>query len=117
MEIHDNTNIKQIEYKMLLEMHNKYDIPFIFATDTHYIHEEDAKYRDLLLKGKGINYPEEDGFIMDYPDSEKVFERFEKQGVFTRKQVEDSLRNTWIVDDFEEIVMTKTLKCLRFIQI
>ncbi|MCY8549281.1 PHP domain-containing protein [Bacillus haynesii] len=111
LEIHDNTNIKQIEYnKMLLEMHNKYDIPFIFATDTHYIHEEDAKYRDLLLRGKGINYPEEDGFIMDYPDSEKVFERFEKQGVFTRKQVEDSLRNTWIVDDFEEIVMTKDIK-------
>ncbi|MDS7057070.1 PHP domain-containing protein [Klebsiella pneumoniae] len=111
LEIHDNTNIKQVEYnRMLLDMHNKYGIPFIFATDTHYIHEEDAKWRDLLLRGKGIYYPEEDGFIMDYPTSDKVFERFEKQGVFTREQVESALRNTWIVDKFETIKMDKEIK-------
>lgn len=108
LEIHDNTNIKQVNYnKKLLKMHEKYKIPFIFATDTHYIHEEDAKWRDLLLKGKGINYPEEDGFILDYPEPQKIFERFEKQGVFTKDQVEQSLRNTLIVDTFEEIVMDK----------
>lgn len=111
LEIHDNTNIKQVEYnKLLLNMHNKYGIPFIFATDTHYILEEDAKWRDLLLRGKGIFYPEEDGFIMDYPTSEQVFERFEKQGVFTREQVEDAMRNTCIVDTFEDIIMTKEIK-------
>ncbi|UUV46994.1 DNA polymerase III alpha subunit [Bacillus phage vB_BanS-Thrax5] len=111
LELHDNTHPLQVEYnKMLLEMHEKYDIPFIFATDTHYIHEEDAKYRDLLLKGKGIFYPEEEGFIMDYPTSDKVFERFEQQGVFTREQVESALQNTWIVDDFEEIQMDKEIK-------
>lgn len=111
LEIHDNTNIKQVEYnKMLLDMHIKHDIPFIFATDTHYIYEEDAKWRDLLLKGKGIHYPEEDGFIMDYPTSEQVFERFDKQGVFTREQVEDSMRNTLIADTFEDIEMDKEFK-------
>ena len=108
LEIHDNTNIKQVNYnKKLLKMNEKYGIPFIFATDTHYIHEEDAKWRDLLLKGKGINYPEEDGFILDYPEPEQIFERFEKQGVFTKEQVEESLKNTLIVDDFEEIIMDR----------
>lgn len=111
LEIHDNTNIKQVEYnRMLLKMHNKYHIPFIFATDTHYIYPEDAKWRDLLLKGKGINYPEEDGFILDYPTSDQVFERFEKQGVFTRRQVEDSMKNTCIADSFEDIQMNKEIK-------
>ncbi|MFQ3543674.1 PHP domain-containing protein [Halobacillus rhizosphaerae] len=111
LELHDNTHIKQVEYnKMLLNMHNKHNIPFIFATDTHYIHEEDAKWRDLLLKGKNIFYPEEDGFIMDYPTTDKVFARFEKQGVFSRKQVEDALRNTWVADDFETIKMNKDIK-------
>lgn len=111
LEIHDNTNIKQVEYNiMLLDMHNKHKIPFVFATDTHYIYPEDAKYRDLLLKGKGIHYPEEDGFIMDYPTSEQVFERFERQGVFTREQVEEAMKNTCIVDDFEEIKMNKEIK-------
>lgn len=111
LEIHDNTNIKQVEYnKVLLDIHNKYKIPFVFATDTHYIYEDDAKYRDLLLKGKGIIYPEEDGFIMDYPTHEQIFERFQKQGVFTREQVESALINTCIVDDFEEIEMNKEIK-------
>lgn len=111
LEIHDNTNIKQIEYnKMLLNMHNKHKIPFVFATDTHYIYEEDAKYRDLLLRGKGIIYPEEEGFIMDYPTSEQVFQRFERQGVFTRMQVEEAMRNTCIVDEFEDISMNKEIK-------
>jgi DNA polymerase III alpha subunit len=108
LEIHDNTNIKQVDYnKKLLKMHEKYGIPFIFATDTHYIYEEDEQWRDLLLKGKGINYPEEDGFILDYPEPHRIFERFEKQGVFTREQVEESLRNTLIVDTFEEIIMDR----------
>lgn len=111
LEIHDNTNIKQVEYnKKLLDMHNKYKIPFIFATDTHYIYEEDAKYRDLFLKGKGIYYPEEEGFIMDYPEPEKVFERFKQQGVFTVEQIESALKNTWIVDDFEEVKINKEIK-------
>lgn len=111
LEIHDNTNIKQVEYnKKLLKMHEKFGIPFIFATDTHYIHEEDAKWRDLLLRGKGIIYPEEDGFIMDYPTPQQVFERFEKQGVFTEEQVVDAMNNTCIVDTFEDILMDKEIK-------
>ena len=111
LEIHDNTNHMQVTYnKMLLEMHNKYGIPFIFATDTHYIHEEDAKWRDLLLRGKEIIYPEEEGFILDYPTSDQIFERFEKQGVFTQEQVEDSMRNTWVVETFEDIVIDKEIK-------
>lgn len=111
LEIQCHTHIKQIEYnKRLLDLHKKYNIPFIFATDTHYIYEEDAKYRDLFLKGKKIFYPEEEGFVMDYPDPEKIFQRFEQQGVFTREQIESALRNTWIVDDFEEIKMNKEIK-------
>lgn len=111
LELHDNTHVKQVEYnKKLLYMHEKYGIEFIFATDTHYIYEEDTKWRDLFLKGKDIHYPEEEGFILDYPTSDKIFERFEKQGVFTRKQIERALENTLIVDDFEEIKMSKDIK-------
>lgn len=111
LEIHDNTNIKQVDYnKKLLALHEKHNIPFVFATDTHYIYEEDAKYRDLLLRGKGIYYPEEDGFIMDYPTHEQVFERFEKQGVFTREHVISALESTLIADDFEDVELDKEFK-------
>lgn len=111
LEIHDNTHPMQVDYnKIILNLHNKYKIPLIHATDSHYIYEEDDKYRTVFLNGKGIFYPEEEGFILDYPDSNTIFDRYEKQGVFTKQQVEDSLRNTWIIDDFEDIEMDKDIK-------
>ncbi|QJI52410.1 DNA polymerase III alpha subunit [Psychrobacillus phage Perkons] len=111
LEIHDNAHPMQVKYnEIILELHNKYKIPFIHATDSHYIHEEDDKYRTIFLNGKGIFYPEEEGFILDYPDSDKIFERYEKQGVFNKQQVEDSLKNTWIIDNFEDIEMDKEIK-------
>src|SRR5690606_41819925 len=90
--------------------HQKYNIPLFHATDTHYIYEEDAIHRDDLLKGKGIFYPEEDGFILDYPDTETILKRYREQGVFSKNQVIDALKNTHIVYDFEDIKMTKEIK-------
>lgn len=111
LEIHDNTNEKQVKYnRKLLKLHEKYNIPLVHATDTHYIYPEDNIHRDDLLKGKGVYYPEEDGFVLDYPDSDTIFQRYERQGVFTKEQVESALKNTWIVDDFEEIEMNKEIK-------
>lgn len=111
LEIHDNTHIMQVDYnKKILELHNKYKIPLIHATDSHYIYPEQDKDRTQFLNGKNIYYPEEDGFILDYPDSNLIFERYEEQGVFTRKQVKSSLENTLILNDFEDIDMDKEIK-------
>ncbi len=111
LEIHDNTHPMQVEYnKKILELHKKYHIPFIHATDSHYIYPEQDKDRTEFLNGKNIYYPEEEGFILDYPDSDAIFERYEKQGVFTKEQVKSALKNTWIIDDFEDIHMDKEVK-------
>ncbi|PKR83527.1 PHP domain-containing protein [Heyndrickxia camelliae] len=111
LELHDNTHPMQVEYnKKILALHQKYDIPFIHATDSHYIYPEQDKDRTEFLNGKNIYYPEEEGFILDYPDSDTIFQRYEEQGVFTRGQVESALRNTLIIDDFEDIKMDKEIK-------
>ena len=111
LEIHDNVHPFQIEYnKKILSLHNKYNIPFVHANDTHYIHPEDSKDRDDLLKGKGIFYPEEDGFILDYPISSTILERYERQGVFSQEQVISALQNTLIAREFEDIKMDKEIK-------
>lgn len=111
LELHDNTHPMQVEYnKKILELHNKYNIPFIHATDSHYIYPEQDKDRTEFLNGKNIYYPEEEGFILDYPDSDTIFRRYEEQGVFTREQIAESLRNTLIIDEFEDIVMDKQIK-------
>ncbi|MGG0308257.1 PHP domain-containing protein [Priestia megaterium] len=111
LELHDNTHPMQVEYnKKILELHNKYKIPFIHATDSHYIFPEQDKDRTEFLNGKNIYYPEEDGFILDYPSSKDIFERYAEQGVFTPEQVEEALNNTLIIDDFEDIVLDKEVK-------
>lgn len=111
LELHDNTHPMQVAYnKRILELHNKYGIPFIHATDSHYIYPEQDKDRTEFLNGKNIYYPEEEGFILDYPSSDQIFERYEQQGVFTKEQVESALKNTLIIDDFEDIVLNKEFK-------
>ena len=111
LEIHDNTNWKQVEFnKKIKKLNEKYNIPYVFATDTHYIHPEDSVYRDDLLRGKGIFYDEEEGFIMDYPTAETALERFEEQGVFTREEVLSAFENTLIARDFEELDINKNIK-------
>lgn len=111
LEIHDNTHPMQVKYnQVILELHKKYGIPFIHATDSHYIHPEEDKDRTEFLNGKNIYYPEEDGFILDYPDSETIFQRYEQQGVFSKEQVEQGLKNTLIIDNFEDIKLDKEIK-------
>ena len=43
----------------------KYNIPIIFGSDTHYINEEDGKWRDIFIQSKEIYYDEEANFVLD----------------------------------------------------
>lgn len=96
--------------KMILYYHNKYNIPIIHANDSHYILPEEAKYRSMFLKAKGINYPEEDNFILDYPDSDTLIKRYKEQGVLNNSQIQEALQNTLIFDKAEELDINKEIK-------
>lgn len=96
--------------KMILYYHNKYNIPIIHANDSHYIFPEEAKYRNMFLKAKGINYPEEDNFILDYPDSNTIIERYKKQGVLNDNQIQEALQNTLAFDKAEKLNIDKEIK-------
>lgn len=111
IELHTNNNDMQKNYnQILLDIHENENIPLMYATDTHYITEEQEMLRDKFLKSKGIYYEEESGFVMDYPDAETAMERFITQGVFTREQAESALRNTMKLADLEEIKLNKEIK-------
>ncbi len=68
------------------------------------------KDRDILLQGKGIFYDDEDGFMLDFPDSSTILQRYREQGVFSQADVIEAMKNTLVVDDFEEIVLNKDIK-------
>ena len=101
----------QAEYnKKILALHKKYDIPIIHANDSHYINEEDAKYRTMFLNAKGINYPEESEFILDYPNSKTIIDRYKEQGILNEEQSIDALKNTLIFDKCEDLKLDKEIK-------
>ena len=104
LEVQAHVDDKQKEYnRKILDVRRKYNISIIHANDSHYIHPSDSKNRDLFLKAKGIVYEEEGGFILDYPDSDEIFRRYEKQGILTKEEVEEALNNTLIFDNSDGI--------------
>ena len=111
LEVQSHVDSDQAEYnKKILEVHRQYNIPIIHANDSHYIYPEDAKYRDLFLKAKGIVYEEEGGFCLDYPDSDEIYNRYKQQGVLTEDEVTEALQNTLIFDNAEGITIDKEFK-------
>ena len=111
LEIQSHVDLGQINYnKKILDVHKKYDIPLIHANDSHYILDNDAKYRDLFLRAKGIFYEDESGFVLDYPDSDDIFRRYEKQGVLPKELVQSALGNTLIFDNADPICIDKEFK-------
>lgn len=111
LETQCHPDIKQATHnKMIMEVHRKYNIPIIHANDSHYIYPEDAKYRDLFLKAKGIVYEEEGGFCLDYPDSDEIYRRYKEQGVLTEEEVTEALQSTLVFDNAEGITIDKEFK-------
>ena len=111
LEVQSHVDKVQTNYnRKILEVHKKYGIGLIHANDSHYILPSDAKYRDLFLKAKGIFYEDESGFVLDYPDSDEIFNRYKEQGVLSEEEVKSALENTLIFDNAEPIYTDKEFK-------
>ncbi len=96
--------------KRCLQFSKQYGLKLIAANDSHYIYPEDSKDRLEFLKGKGINYGDEDTYVLDYPDYDTMFSRFQKQGILTDKEIEEAIDNTRIFETCEEIYLDKEIK-------
>lgn len=111
LEVQNHNESVQIEHnKKLLDVRNKYGVQLIHANDSHYIKPEDAKYRDLFLQAKGIFYEDESNFILDYPDSNTIIQRYKDQGVLNDEQIAEALNNTLVFDNSEGIQLDYEFK-------
>ena len=117
LETQAHTHPRQVEYnKKIIQLHRELGIPIIHANDSHYIKPEDSKYRDLFLKAKGIEYADEEGFILDYPDSDTILQRYKEQGVLTEQEAIEALENTLIIDKAEGIHLDKEFKIPKVVE-
>lgn len=97
-----NRHIIQISEELL--------VPIIAGCDSHVITESQMLDRDELLKSGNIHYEDEDGWYMDYPTYDVLFERFKQQGVLTDEQIKAAINNTNGLFEFEDIKLDRSLK-------
>lgn len=106
LEVQAHSIKKQIEVNQeILRLSKEAHIPIIHANDSHYIYPKDSKYREILQRAKDIKYDFEEDMILDYPDENEIYSRYEKQGVLTKEQVHSALDNTMVFDECEPITL------------
>lgn len=103
LEVQYHNTPSQIELnKRILRIHNELKIPLIMGCDSHFIKTSDAQVRTDFLYSKGISYPDEEGWFLDYPDGDTAYERFAKQCVLSDGEIRDAMDNTNVFLDIEE---------------
>lgn len=111
LEVQFHNDDVQIEInRKALALHDAYGLRLIAANDSHYIDAAGQNERLELLKGKGINYGNEDSFILDFPNYDTMVNRFLEQGVLSEEQIIEAIDNTLIFDICEEIQLDHEIK-------
>ncbi len=103
LEVQAHHTPQQVELnKKIINISNRENIKIVAGMDSHYIYPEQAKDRDDFLLSKNIRYEDEEGWFLDFPSYQDVFERFVRQGALTKTQIEEALENTLIFEQVEE---------------
>ena len=105
-----NTPEQQKLNRRILQISEELNVPIIAGCDSHVITEAQMQDRDELLKSGNIHYEDEDGWYMDYPTYDVLFERFKQQGVLTDGQIKAAINNTNVLFEFDDIKLDRSLK-------
>lgn len=110
VQYHNTDKQKKLNEK-ILRIAKKNNIQIICGLDSHYIKEENAVKRDQILKYKNINYPDENGWYMDYPDTQTIIKRFKEQGILSEEEIFRAIMNTNVfVSECEDIILDRSFK-------
>lgn len=96
-----NTDRQREINRHILALSKDLKIPLIMGCDSHYIYEDKATDRADFLSSKGMEYGDEDGWFMDYPDGDTAYKRFADQCVLSHDQILEAINNTNIFLDVE----------------
>lgn len=105
-----NTPAQKELNRRIIQISEELLVPIIAGCDSHVITESQMLDRDELLKSGNIHYEDEDGWYMDYPTYDVLFERFKQQDVLTDGQIKAAINNTNVLFEFEDIKLDRSLK-------
>lgn len=112
VQYHNTESQRELNQKLKM-MHYKYKIPLIFGCDSHFIKEDSTQERTDFLLSKNISYPEEEGWYLDYPDGDTVYQRFVSQGILSHDEIMEAINNTNVflqVEEYNNPIFDKTVK-------
>ena len=103
LEVQYHNTPKQIELnEKIIRLSQDLDIPIIMGCDSHYITEEQSQNRTDFLYSKGLEYPDEEGWYLDYPNGDEAYKRFANQCVLSHEQILEAMNNTNVFLEVEE---------------
>lgn len=109
VQAHNTPEQKELN-RRIIQISEELLVPIIAGCDSHVITESQMLDRDELLKSGNIHYEDEDGWYMDYPTYDVLFERFKQQDVLTDDQIKAAINNTNVLFEFEDIKLDRSLK-------
>lgn len=102
-QTHNTEQQKELN-KRIYEISKTLGIQTIIGLDTHYINDEDRVKRDNLLERKGLYYPEENGWYMDFPKGNITYQRMIEQECLPPEEIIYAMMNTHVfVDGCEDL--------------
>ena len=109
VQSHNTKEQKELNAK-ILEISKENNIPIIAGLDSHMINSKDSILREDFLKSKKIFYDDEEGWTMDYPTGDELYQRFVAQGILSEEEIMTAINNTLVIRDFENIIYDKSIK-------
>lgn len=97
-----NTESQRELNKKIIKIHNELKIPLIMGCDSHFITGNQGQIRTDFLFSKGLTYPDENGWYLDYPDGDTAYERFANQCILSHDEIIEAMENTNVFLEVEE---------------
>lgn len=97
-----NTDKQRDLNRRILDLSKKLGIKIIMGCDSHFIYPQEEQGRTDFLLAKEIDYGDEEGWYMDYPDSKTAYSRFATQCVLSHEEIIEAMTNTNIFLEVEE---------------
>lgn len=101
VQYHNTPSQKQLN-QYILGLRESIPAPIIMGCDSHYISADGGQERSDFLASKEMNYPDEEGWYLDYPDGNEAVRRFEEQGVLTDREIAQAIDQTNVFLQVEE---------------
>ena len=112
LEVQHHNCEDQIKYnQMIYAISQKTGIPLIAGTDTHCLNNEHVEGRNILQKGKGVFFSDEETWDLTFKTYEELVEAYKEQNSLPEEVYLDVINNTNIMaDSIEEFKLDYSKK-------